>query len=339
MSLPDSAVRRGRPLVGQEELVQTPAPEVAARPDFRGPLLGSGSPLEHATLEALDRLQAVMALHPVGTDRFRADNEADRFGRIFGGQLIGQAMAAAAATAPELTAHSIHASFLRPGDSAVPLDIAVDRTRDGRSMSARQVRVEQGGKTLMVATVSFDTSLDSAATDPTPPSGTEPESLPLLQHWVTQASPSQALWGSAWIKRPPPVEIRTDQAPVFLSGAQAPGPSAHWMRLPRPVDGDAQLQAVLLAYASDYLLVDAAFRAHPQPLDVATHLGLTLDHTVWIHRPVHFQRWHLYTQHTVATSGHRALVHGTIVDSTGRHVASTAQEVLIRQRIAPAGSG
>ncbi|OBI07351.1 acyl-CoA thioesterase II [Mycolicibacter heraklionensis] len=314
--------------------MQTSAPEVAL-PDYVGPLLGSGSRLERATLDALDTLEQVLTLHPLGDDRFRAGNEAGRFGRIFGGQLIGQAMTAAAATVPELTAHSIHASFLRPGDSAVPLEIAVDRTRDGRTMSARQVTVQQGGRTLMMATVSFDTSPDSADGVPVPLPGPEPEALPLLQHWVQHAPAHLAGRGNTWIERPPPLEVRTAEAPVFLGGAQASGPRAHWMRLPRGVDGDSQLHAVLLAYASDYLLVDTAFRAHPEPIDNATHVGLTLDHSVWLHRPVHFDRWHLYTQQTVATAGHRALVHGTLVDATGRHVASTAQEVLVRPMAEP----
>lgn len=313
--------------------MQTPASEVFAHPDFSGPLLGSGSLLERGTLGALDRLQQILTLQPLGDDRFRAGNEASRFGRIFGGQLIAQAMSAAAATVPELTAHSIHASFLRPGDSAAPLEVVVDRTRDGRTMSARQVAVQQAGRTLMIATVSFDSSSenaegaeDSAVSQPT----TDPETLPLLQHWAHQAPPHLADRGSTWIDRPPPLEMRSAEAPSFLGGARAPGHRAHWMRLPRAIEGGPQLHAVLLAYASDYLLVDTAFRSHPERVDHATHTGLTLDHSIWLHRPVRFDQWHVYTQQTVAISGHRALVHGTIVDVTGRHVASTAQEVLVR---------
>lgn len=317
--------------------MQTSASEVSARPDYRGPLRGTGSRLERATLEALDALQQVLTLQPLGGDRFQAGNEAGRFGRIFGGQLIAQAMTAAAATVPELTAHSIHASFLRPGDSALPLEITVDRTRDGRSMSARQVVVAQGDRTLMAATVSFDAAPDDGDDDgdDAPPSGPRPATLPLLQHWAQQAPPALADRARTWIDRPPPLEMRTDDAPIFIGGAQAPGPRRHWMRLPRDIAGPPQLHAVLLAYASDYLLVDTAFRAHPQPVDYATHVGLTLDHTVWVHRPVRFERWHLYTQQTVATAGHRALVHGTMVDDTGRHVASTAQEVLVRPIAGP----
>jgi acyl-CoA thioesterase-2 len=331
-----SAVRRERATAGEEEIVQTSASEVSARPDYRGPLLGSGSRLERATLDALDRLEQVLSLQPLGSDRFRAGNEAGRFGRVFGGQLFAQAMAAAAATVPELTAHSIHASFLRPGDPGLPVEITVERTRDGRSMSARQVTVQQDGRTRMIATVSFDTSSDTDESAPEPLPGPAPEDLPLLQHWVLNAPPHLAGRGTAWIEQPPPLEMRTAEAPVFLGGRQAPGPRTHWMRLPRAADGDSQLNAFLLAYASDYLLVDTAFRSYPTRVDHATHTGLTLDHTVWVHRPVHFDRWHLYTQQTVATAGHRALVRGTLVDATGRHVASTAQEVLVRAGAASA---
>jgi len=94
----------------------------------------------------------------------------------------------------------------------------------------------------------------------------------------------------------------------------------------------------MLAYASDYLLVDTAFRAHPQPVGYTTHHGLTLDHTIWLHRPVRFDQWHHYTQQIVAAAGHRAVVKGTIVDAAGRHVASTAQEVLVRPITEPSRS-
>lgn len=305
-------------------------PETSARPDFNGPLLGSGSPLEAATLGAFDHLQQVLALQPTGPDRFRAGSEPGRFGRIFGGQLVAQALAAAAATVTECVPHSIHAMFVRPGDSSAPLDIIVDRTRDGRSMSARQVIVEQAGRALLTAMVSFDTNPESSEAVTVAESVTAPEALPLLQHWAQQAPEDLAGSASTWIDTPPPVEIRIAEAPIFLGGTQASGPRAYWMRLPRAVDGGPEKHVAMLGYASDYLLVDTAVRAHPERVGYATHRGLTLDHTIWLHRPVRFDQWHLYTQQTVAAAGHRALVRGTIIDATGRHVASTAQEVLVR---------
>lgn len=304
-------------------------PEATAQAEFSGLLRGSGSPLELGTLRALDELQQVLTLEPAGDGRFRAVSEAARFGRIFGGQLVAQATSAAAATVTELTPHSIHASFLRPGDSNAPLDIIVERTRDGRSMSVRHVVIEQDGKTLVTATVSFDNPAGADVLTAVEPPAT-PESLPLLQHWAQRAPAGLAAPGSTWIDTPPPLEMRIGEAPIFLGGAQAPGRRVHWMRLPRKVTGGPREHAALLGYASDYLLVDMALRSHPHPVSYATHRGLTLDHTLWMHRPVQFDQWHSYTQQTVAVGGHRALVHGTIVDAAGRHVASTAQEVLVR---------
>lgn len=305
--------------------------------DFNGPLLGSGSALEAATLGALEHLQQVLTLQPAGADRFRAGSEAARFGRIFGGQLVAQALAAAAATVPELAPHSIHAMFLRPGDSAAPLDIVVDRTRDGRTMSARQVVIEQAGRVLVTAMVSFDTESSDAVT--AEGSVTAPEALPLLQHWAQQAPPGLAGPASTWIDTPPPLEMRIAHAPIFFGGTQADGPRSYWMRLPRAIDGGPAAHTAMLAYASDYLLVDTAFRAHPQPVGYTTHRGLTLDHTIWLHRPVRFDQWHHYTQEIVAVAGHRAVVHGKIVDTAGRHVASTTQEVLVRPIAEPAEAG
>jgi acyl-CoA thioesterase-2 len=319
----------------EEDAVTMQTPEVAARPDFTGPLRGSATPLEIATLGALDQLQQALTLQPIGEDRFAAGNETGRFGRLFGGQLVAQAMTAAEATVDGLTAHSIHASFLRPGSSAAPVDIAVEHTRDGRSMSVRRVVVQQGGRTLLAATVSFDANPETAQRDSGTSPAEAPEALPLLQHWAQQAPPELVRSASTWIDTPPPLEMRIPEAPTFLGGAQSQGERAHWMRLPRLVDVGPGTHAALLAYASDYLLLDMAFRTHPQRVSYATHTGLTLDHTIWLHRPVQFDQWHCYTQKTVAVGGHRALVHGTVVDAAGRHVASTAQEVLVRPRTEP----
>ena len=113
--------------------------------DPRGPFRDSGTTLEKATLRALDNLEQALRLEPVGADRFRALNEPSRFGRIFGGQLLAQAMYGAAATVEDQLPHSLHAYFTQTGDSDKPVDIVVERTRDGRSMSTRQVNVVQDG--------------------------------------------------------------------------------------------------------------------------------------------------------------------------------------------------
>ncbi len=102
------------------------------------------------------------------------------------------------------------------------------------------------------------------------------------------------------------------------------------MRLPRHIADSPALHNAMLTYASDYLLLDMALRCHPQPADYTSIAAVSLDHAIWLHRPVHFDEWHLYTQEIAAIVGHRALVRGVIRDAAGHIVASTAQEVLIR---------
>ena len=132
-----------------------------------------------------------------------------------------------------------------------------------------------------------------------------------------------------WTERPPPLELRIAEPPFFMGGPSTAATRSHWMRLIRDVK-DTSLHAALLAYASDYFLLDMAFRAFPEEVPAAEITGLSVDHAIWIHRPVDFASWHLHTQETLALAGQRGLVRGSIHDQTGRLVASVAQEVLVR---------
>jgi acyl-CoA thioesterase II len=298
--------------------------------DLTGPLRGSGTPLEKAVLGALDNLEHALQLEAQGNNRFRAINEPSRFGRVFGGQLLAQAMQAASATVSDHLPQSLHAYFVRSGGSDTPLDIDVERVRDGRSIAIRQVTVMQDGRTLLTAVASFHTNPVEPDLAHPPLRIPPPEELPLLQHWVQYTPPAMRSNAATWIDVPPPLEIRIAEAPTFLGGTQALGPRSHWMRLPREIADRSAVHSALLAYASDYLLVDMALRNHPQPVSYGSLAALSLDHAIWFHRPVRFEEWHLYTQEMVAVTGHRAMIRGTIRDAAGQTVASTAQEVLVR---------
>jgi acyl-CoA thioesterase II len=298
--------------------------------DLTGPLRGSGTPLEKAVLGALDNLEHALQLEAQGNNRFRAINEPSRFGRVFGGQLLAQAMQAATATVSDHLPQSLHAYFVRSGGSDTPLDVDVERVRDGRSIAIRQVTVMQDGRTLLTAVASFHTNPVEPDLAHPPLRIPPPEELPLLQHWVQYTPPAMRSNAATWIDVPPPLEIRIAEAPTFLGGTQALGPRSHWMRLPREIADRSAVHSALLAYASDYLLVDMALRNHPQPVSYGSLAALSLDHAIWFHRPVRFEEWHLYTQEMVAVTGHRAMIRGTIRDAAGQTVASTAQEVLVR---------
>ena len=131
--------------------------ESSSADNLTGPLRGTS--LEKSVLSSLETLEQALQLEPVGDNRFRATNERNRFGRIFGGQLLAQAIYAASATIEDHMPHSLHAYFVQTGDSDVPVDIRVEHVRDGRSMATRQVSVAQGDRTLLTALASFHTNL------------------------------------------------------------------------------------------------------------------------------------------------------------------------------------
>jgi acyl-CoA thioesterase-2 len=266
----------------------------------------------------------------LGEDRFRVHSEANRFGRVFGGQMIAQAMQSAATTVGDKPPHSMHAYFVKSGDPEHPLEVAVERVRDGRSMAARRITVTQAGEPLLIAMVSFhDNPTEPEFAEPAS-QGLHPDELPRLQDWVDSAPPELIDRARTWITRPPPLDIRIAEPTCFFGGSRATGPRSHWMRLPRDVGDDPVLHSVLLAYSSDYLLLDMALRSHPEPVSVESSTAFSLDHSIWLHRPVRFDRWHSHTAEVVAISGHRGLVRGALHDIDGHLVASTSQEVLIR---------
>jgi len=288
--------------------------------------------LDHAILAALDGLLRALELEPAGDDRFRVISEPGRFDRIFGGQTVAQALLAASATVADKTPHSLHAYFVEGGTPEEPLALGVDRVRDGRSMSTRRVTVKQDERPLLIAMASFHANPTSPELAGPPPAVPDPDELPTLQHWARDLPPARRAQGRTWIEQPPPLDLRIGEAPTFLGGHATDGTRSHWMRVPRDVGDDPRLHAALLAYASDYLLLDMAFRSHPEPV-AGGFTGFSLDHTLWFHRPVRFDQWHLHTQETLAISGERGLVRGAIHDADGHLVATAMQEVLVRPAV------
>ncbi len=279
-----------------------------------------------------------------GDDRFRVGGEPGQFDNTFGGQLVAQALVAAGATVDGKVISSFHSSFTSAGNPVEPVDLIVRRTRDGRTMATREVSLEQDGRSVLTAIVSFHHDLGGdeliGGSGPESELAAEPESgptaLPLFQEWVAGTPRATGSRASSWIDRPPPVEMRIGEPPTFLGGAQAAGPRSHWMRAPH-VLSDSPLHPVLLAHASDYLMLDMAFRAHAVPYVPGRFFGTSLDHSVCFHRPVRFDRWHRHTMEVVALTGERGLVRGTLHDQDGHLVASVAQEVLVRVTDQPTG--
>jgi acyl-CoA thioesterase II len=294
---------------------------------------GPDESLQRRLVTSLDGLLRALELEPRGADRFRVIGEPGRFDRVFGGQTVAQALLAASATVTGKEPHSLHAYFVQAGTPELALDLTVDRVRDGRSMSTRRVTVTQGARTLLTAMASFHTNEAVPELAERPPEVPGPDRLAVLQDLVGELPPELRRHAASWIDHPPPLELRMSEPPTFLGGSRAQGTRSHWMRLPRDVGDEPVLHTALLAYASDYFLLDMALRAYPERLAPMELTTVSLDHTLWLHRPVRFDRWHLHTQETLAISGHRALVRGSIHDADGHLVASAMQEVLVRPAV------
>jgi acyl-CoA thioesterase-2 len=190
--------------------------------------------------------------------------------------------------------------------------------------------VAQEDRTLLTAMASFHSNSAEPELAQAQLNVPPPEEMPLLQHWVHRVPPAMGRNAQTWIDVPPALEMRIAEPTTFLGGRQTSGPRSHWMRLPRNIADNAALHHAMLSYASDYLMLDMALRSHPEPADYTSVAAVSLDHAIWLHRPVHLDQWHLYTQETAAIAGHRAVVRGSIRDMAGHMVATTAQEVLIR---------
>jgi acyl-CoA thioesterase-2 len=282
--------------------------------------------LRTAINASLDDLLAGLNLRPCDEDRFTVEPaRSDPSDRVFGGQLLAQAVVGASATVTGKDIHSLHATFMRAGTPGAPLKVEVTRLRDGRSIATREVAIFEAGEPLLVAIASFARFRAEPDVALSAPQVAPPEETPLLQALVGEA-PN----GQHWIEQPPAVDLRLPEPPSFLSGKSSDNARSHWMRLPRSIGADHALNAALLAYASDFFLMDMLFRMHPQELGPGRANGFSLDHAIWFHRPVRFDAWHLHTQEAIALVGDRGLARGAIHDAEGHCVASVAQEVLLR---------
>lgn len=251
--------------------------------------------------------------------------------RVFGGQVLAQSVIAAGRTiepapgAPPRPIHSLHAYFVRPGDDTMPIQFAVERMRDGGSFSARRVHAIQHGVPILAMSASFQEPADGLEHMDEMPDVPPPEIL------AWRAATADALLPQEAFRRRRPFEIRTVEGD-FRSGDD-PQPHAlqnMWMRFLGKLPDDPLLHAAILAYSSDYSLLEPVLRTHgihwtDQRLRVAS-----LDHSMWFHRPARADQWYLYNARSPSAQGGRGLGIGRMFTEDGRLVATVAQEGMVR---------
>ena len=281
--------------------------------------------------KALEMLVELLDLEPIEVNIFRGVSPDDDRQRVFGGQVAGQALVAAARTVDaDRHVHSLHAYFLRPGDPTAPILYEVDRIRDGRSFTTRRVVAIQHGRAIFNLAASFHVDEEGLEHQLPMPDVPDPESLPTFEE---RMAPFKDELGD-WYVRPRPIDIRfVDVVPAFKSRGSAPPPAAVqrvWMRADGELPDDRLLHACLLTYASDMTLLDTALLPHGLSWNEHRLMVASLDHAMWFHRSFRTDDWLLYDQDTPSTSNSRGLARGSVFTRDGVLVASVIQEGLIR---------
>ncbi|OZC03857.1 acyl-CoA thioesterase [Rubricoccus marinus] len=281
---------------------------------------------------ALDDLLTLLDLELLEHDYFRGQSASYGAPRVFGGQVLAQAVIAAGRTVPEdRRCHSLHAYFILPGDAQAPILYHVDRLRDGGSFATRRVTAIQHGRPIFNAALSFhreEPGLDHA--DPAP------EAVPAPGEVTSEVEIARALADRIprRFRATLTGERAIDYRPVDPVNPFAPEATEAelkvWLQASGELADDPLIHQALLAYASDYGLLGTALRPHARSVFDPGIMAASLDHAIWFHRPFRIDGWLLYTMDSPSASGGRAFTRGAVHDAEGRLVASATQEGLVR---------
>lgn len=285
---------------------------------------------------AVADLLATLDLEPLDLNLFRGQSPQNGWQRVYGGQVIAQALVAAVRTVePTRAPHSMHAYFILPGDPKVPIIYDVDRLRDGKSFTTRRVTARQHGHAIFSMLVSFhadEIGLDHQAEMPDVP---PPEQLIDEVEMRKSSMPGLPETVRRYYERERPIEMRPVEMDRY-SGTKYPDGRFHlWFRAISKLPDDPAIHQCVLAYASDLTLLDAALSRHGRTLFESKFMAASLDHALWLHRPFRADEWLLYAQDSPNLHGSRGFSRGLIFTRDGTLVASVAQEGLVRERREP----
>jgi acyl-CoA thioesterase II len=280
--------------------------------------------------QLLEDLIKVMTLERLEINLFRGQSRDIGSPQVFGGQVLGQALVAATQTVENREVHSLHAYFLRRGDFNSPIVYEVDRAWDGKHFSTRRVVAIQHGAQIFNMSASFqvpEAGLDHQISMPDVPS---PEALEDMQSLYRAALSKAPEAMRRVLEQKRPFEFRPVEVPDF-SRSTKQAPIKHvWFKAVAPLPDDEALHRCLLAYASDFSLLDTALRPHAMNMMSSKLVIASIDHAMWFHRKVRVDDWLLYATDSPSASGARGFTRGSLFSRDGRLVASTSQEGLIR---------
>ncbi|MET0294013.1 MAG: acyl-CoA thioesterase II [Phenylobacterium sp.] len=283
-------------------------------------------------MASVERLVETFALERIEVNLFRGFTHDPQRDRIFGGQVISQALLAAHQTVEGRVCHSLHCYFIRPGDPSIPILFEVDRARDGGSFTTRRVVAIQHGQQIFNLAASYQADEQGLEHQAPMPEAEAPESMPDEHETIRKMMEAASTPLPVHAIGPHPVEIRSRDS-ISWRGTMGREPKyAMWFRAREPIGDQPHMHQVVMAYASDMSLLGTALRPHAIGFPAPNLQMASLDHAMWFHRPSNFNDWHLYVHDSPSASGGRGFVRGSIYTQDGTLVASVAQEGLIRLR-------
>ena len=279
-----------------------------------------------------DTLIALLDLEPIERNIYRGVNRDIGSGRIFGGQVLAQALVAARRTIEQedRAAHSLHGYFILEGDLEVPVVYFVDRLRDGRSFTTRNVTAIQHGRAIFVLSASFHRTEASLSHQAPMPEVPPPEELRSELEIVRDAPEKIPSHLRAILTQARPLDFRpvNEQHP-FDREARAPVRRT-WVKAPGGLGDEPVHHQAALAYASDYGILSTALQPHGRTVRDTDLMAASLDHSMWFHRSFRADEWLLYVVESPVAHGARGFAHGRFFTRDGTLVASAAQEGLLR---------
>lgn len=288
---------------------------------------------EPTPTELVAQLSALLDVEEIDTDLYRGPRLPGGVGRVFGGQVIAQALQAAQRSVDsDKAAHSLHAYFMRPGDENHPIIYRVVRDFEGRSFANRRIIAMQKGQPILNMTASFQSPAEGLHHQDAMPDVPDPDALRSERELREQIRDQVPEKFRRFFLRARPIEIR----PVNPRNWFAPDkiePAQHsWFRVVAPLPDDLALHRAMLAYASDMTLLGTCLLPHGVSWMTGEVQTASLDHAIWLHEPFRFDEWLLYTTDSPWAGHSRGFNRGKIYSRDGRLVASVAQEGLIRLR-------
>jgi acyl-CoA thioesterase II len=282
--------------------------------------------------QRLADLLQLLELEQLETNLFRGKSRDIGSPQVFGGQVLGQALSAAAATVEGRVVHSLHAYFLRRGDCNAAIVYEVDRSLDGHSFSNRRVVAIQHGQQIFNMAASFQVAEGGFDHQVAMPQVPPPEELPESGGPPPELVARLPERVRRFFEQPRPFEFRTVRPIEYLRPRHEAPVREIWFRAVAPIDGDEMLHRRLLAYVSDFFLLDTATLPHGTSFLRPTLVMASIDHAMWFHRPLRVDDWLLYAIDSPSASGARGFARASVFARDGRLVASAAQEGLVRVR-------